>query len=91
MPQRLPRFYAHLQRVEDERKIGEILREGGEVESEPGTPLRRSADGHNRDRRRGLPVVSKGIGGASPAQTRSLRCSPKRPGPSAGAEPLDPW
>ncbi len=66
MPQRLPRFYAHLQRVEDERKIGEILREGGEVESEPGTALRRSADGHNHDRRRGLPVVSRGVGGASP-------------------------
>ena len=66
MPQRLPRFYARLQRIEDERKIGEILREAGEVESEPGTALRRSADGHNRDRRRGLPVVSRGVGGASP-------------------------
>ena len=32
----------------------------------PGMPLRRSADGHNRDRRRGLPFITRGIGGTSP-------------------------
>jgi hypothetical protein len=52
-----------MQAIEDERKLGQILLEGGEVEHEAGMPLRRSADGHNRDRRRGLPVISKGIGG----------------------------
>ncbi len=65
MSQRLPRSYARLQRIEDDRKIGEILREGGEVESEPGTALRRSADGHNRARARGIPIVGRVSGGGA--------------------------
>jgi hypothetical protein len=40
-----------------------------EAESHPdanGRVYRRSADGHNRDRRRGLPIISKGISGTAP-------------------------
>ena len=67
VPEILPRFYAHLQKIEDQRKLGQILLEGGELESEAGRPLRRSADGHNRDRARGIPIVGRaGGGGASP-------------------------
>jgi hypothetical protein len=66
VPEILPRFYRHMQELEDLKRIGQILLEGGEVERESGLPLRRSADGHNRDRRRGLPMISKGIGGTSP-------------------------
>ncbi len=50
VPQRLPRFYAQQQRVEDAKKLEAILREVDEVENEAGMPRRRSADGHNRDR-----------------------------------------
>jgi hypothetical protein len=28
--------------------------------------IRSSADGHRRDRRRGLPIISKGVGGTMP-------------------------
>ena len=66
MPELLPRYRASIERIEDDRRIAKILLEGDEVEPVLGMPLRRSADGHNRDRRRGLPVVSKGIGGTSP-------------------------
>ena len=60
------RYYRRMQELEDLKRICQIILEGGEVEAEAGLPLRRSADGHNRDRRRGLPVISKGIGGTSP-------------------------
>lgn len=75
MPGLLPRFNADAQRLEDERKLGRILLEGAEVENVPGMPLRRSADGHNRDRRRGLPIISRA---PRHAQTLSARCSRKR-------------
>jgi hypothetical protein len=67
VPQRLSRFYAHQQRIEDEKKLEAIILEGEDVENEVGMPLRRSADGHNRDRARGIPIVGRaGGGGASP-------------------------
>jgi hypothetical protein len=66
VPQRLPRFFRHQQQAEDLKRIAKIILEGGEVENEAGMPLRQSADGHHSDRRRGLPMVSKGTGGASP-------------------------
>jgi hypothetical protein len=71
----LPRFYRNMQRIEDERKLGRILLEGGEVENEAGMPLRRSADGHNRDRARGIPIVGRaGGGGASPGTDPFAAC-----------------
>ena len=70
MPEILPRFYRHLLEG-DEVEV--------EVEVEPGMTLRRSADGHNRDRRRGLPVITRGIGGTSPGTTRWPHCSARSP------------
>ncbi len=67
MPPRLPRFEAEMERIADARKLAEIL-----LEVEVPTPdsngrvYRRSANGHNRARRRGTPIISKGVGGASP-------------------------
>jgi hypothetical protein len=66
VPELLPRFHRFQQQVEDERRIAAIILEGGEVGNGAGLPLRRSADGHTEDRRRGLPMVSKGVGGTSP-------------------------
>ena len=63
----MPRYDAAKQRIEDERKLEAILLEAEAAPPDSnGKVYRRSADGHNRDRRRGLPVVSKGVGGASP-------------------------
>jgi hypothetical protein len=55
-----------MQEIEDSRRIGLILLEGGEIETEAGMPLRGSADSHRSDRRRGLPVIGRGCGDASP-------------------------
>ena len=64
----LPRWSAELERIQDMKRIGQILLRDG-TEAPPdlnGRVHRRSADGHNRDRRRGLPLITRGIGGASP-------------------------
>ena len=67
VPDLLPRFHPMQQRIEDESRIGELILAGDEVENEAGMPLRRSADGHNRDRARVIPIVGRaGGGGASP-------------------------
>ena len=66
MPEILPRFNRRMQEIEDRRRIAQLILEGGEVENEAGVPLRRSADGHHSDRRRGLPMIGRGCGGASP-------------------------
>lgn len=65
MPHRLPRFDALLQRYEDERKLARILLEA-DVEEDAPRLVCRSADGHDWQRRRGLPVISRGTGGAIP-------------------------
>jgi hypothetical protein len=63
----LPRFRAHLERIEDMQKIARILLEVGEFPDSNGArPKRMSADGHNTDRRRGLPLIARGVGGTSP-------------------------
>ena len=63
----MPRFDAELERIADARKLATILLETAEVPPDSnGKVYRRSADGHNRDRRRGLPLITRGIGGASP-------------------------
>ena len=67
MAELLPRFLRYQQQREDEKKLAAILLEGDEVDNEAGMTLRRSADGHNRDRARGIPIVGRaGGGGASP-------------------------
>ena len=67
MPELLPRFKANTQRLEDEKKITAIVVESDEVENVVGMALRRSADGHNRARARGIPIIGRvSGGGASP-------------------------
>ena len=70
----------HLQGIEDQRKLGKILLEGGEVEGEAGRPLRRSADGHNRERIRGIPIVGRAGGGGASPRHRSSGCPPSQGG-----------
>lgn len=70
MPQHLlPRFYRRQQELDDARKLSRILLEA-DVEAHPdsnGRVYRKSADGHNRDRARGIPIVGRvSGGGASP-------------------------
>lgn len=49
--------------MEEERKLAKLLLEGDDVQNEHGMPLRSSADGHRNDRRRGVPLIGKGIAG----------------------------
>jgi hypothetical protein len=69
VPQRLPRYLAfEMQQGEEAEKIARILLEVGEALPEElrGKPMRASADGHHDIRRRGTPIISKGISGAIP-------------------------
>ena len=64
----LPRFRAAIERIEDDRRLARILLEA-DAEPHPdanGRVLRRSADGHNDRRRRGVPIVSRGVSGTAP-------------------------
>ena len=68
MPEKLPRFVAAMERIADQRKLAEILLET-EAEVHPdsnGRVYRKSADGHRTDRRRGFPIISRGVTGTSP-------------------------
>ncbi len=71
MPPLLPRFYGAQQAIEDERRLAKIILETGgsidEVEgSKQSSRLTKGADGHDWRRRRGLPIVGKGVSGAMP-------------------------
>lgn len=59
----LPRFQARLQRVQDEEKIGRIIRETGDVPLITSRTLTK-VDHTDRARLRGIPVC--GFGGAIP-------------------------
>jgi hypothetical protein len=69
VPPILPRFRWNEQQAEDERKLAAILLEV-EAEAHPdsnGRVHRRSADGHNKTRARGVPIIGRvGSSGASP-------------------------
>lgn len=60
----LPRFNAAMQRIEDERKIGRILRETTSMDL-PRTVARATLPGDTR-RLRGIPCVARGVAGVSP-------------------------
>ena len=64
--QLLPRFFLIHQRIEDERKLAKIILEAPETTEANGKPLRRSADGHDWQRRRGLPLMSRGVRSVQP-------------------------
>jgi hypothetical protein len=69
VPQRLPRFYRRQQEREDERRIAQIILETGASldDAERSVPTRGSANGWNRQRARGVPIIGRvGGGGASP-------------------------
>jgi hypothetical protein len=68
VPELLPRFYRRMQELEDMKRIGQIVLEGGELPdaNEKGSlPLRRSADGHDPARLRGLPAIGRNVSGAT--------------------------
>lgn len=62
MSQLMRRFSAVSERIEDERKIGRILQETGDVMQ---TVARATLPGDNR-RLRGIPCVARGVAGVSP-------------------------
>ncbi|HEU5489278.1 MAG TPA: hypothetical protein VFU84_00675 [Gaiellaceae bacterium] len=64
MPQRLPRFYRHLQAIEDARRIGRILEETGEIPEGPASAGATAAG--DPSRLRGIPAVGRGCSGAIP-------------------------
>ena len=71
MPELLPRFLKVQQAIDDEQKLAAIILETGGVPDEvedakPSSRPTRGADGHDWRRRRGLPMIGKGVGGASP-------------------------
>jgi hypothetical protein len=61
----LPRFYRVQQEIEDARKLAKLLLETGEAPDGNGAkPRRRSADGHDPARLRGLPAIGRNVAGA---------------------------
>jgi hypothetical protein len=54
-----------MQAMEDARKVAKAILEAGEAPPDSnGRVLRRSADGHNDDRRPGVPLIGRGVAGA---------------------------
>jgi hypothetical protein len=64
MSQLLPRFAAVSQRIEDMRKIGQIVLQS-EIMEAPATVQRATLPGDMR-RLRGIPIMAPGVGGTSP-------------------------
>jgi hypothetical protein len=64
VPGLLPRFFARQQERDDLRRIGRILEETGELPDDALPLLRRSADGHDPSRLRGLPAIGRNVTGA---------------------------
>ncbi len=52
--------------IEDLKKLGDLLEADVAPPDSNGKVYRRSADGHNRARSRGVPIIRRGIGGTSP-------------------------
>lgn len=66
----LPRFTAASQRIDDERKLARIVLESQSL-GLPQTVARATLAGDNR-RLRGIPVVARGVTGASPGTMPGL-------------------
>lgn len=58
----LPRFFAELQRIDDERKLARILLETGETA--PPKQAAGATSGGDWQRLRGLPAIGRGCAGA---------------------------
>jgi hypothetical protein len=69
VPELLPRFRRFQEQIEDERKVAKAILEAGASleEAERSVPIRGSANGWNRDRARGVPIIGRiGGSGATP-------------------------
>ena len=71
MAQILPRFFLAQEQIEAEQKLARIILETGGLpdevdDSKPSSRLTMGADGHDWRRRRGLPMIGKGVSGAMP-------------------------
>ena len=65
VPELLPRFYRLQQQREDEKQIAAVILEADDAPDGNGLmPLRRSADGHDPARLRGLPAIGRNVSGA---------------------------
>jgi hypothetical protein len=83
VPPLLPRFRPTEERAESERQVAKAIVEADEAPPDSnGRMLRRSADGHNHARRRGLPIISKASGARHREQIRYELCSARRLGAS---------
>ena len=60
----LPRFHRRQTEIEDGQKLEKILLETGVEDDTKGPRMRRGADGHDWQRRRGLPIIGRGVSGA---------------------------
>ncbi|HUP50870.1 MAG TPA: hypothetical protein VM198_00235 [Longimicrobiales bacterium] len=65
VPAILPRFYRHMQELEDARKLGRILEETGELPEGAQVAAGATAAGDPR-RLRGVPAIRRGVSGAIP-------------------------
>jgi hypothetical protein len=66
VPPILPRFDAFQQKLEAERQVAQAILEADDFADGHGSmPLRRSADGHNPLRLRGLPAIGPNVTGAT--------------------------
>jgi len=64
-PELLPRFRRRQLEADEERKLAAIMLETGEAPDGNGSiPLRRSADGQDPARLRGLPAIGRNVSGA---------------------------
>lgn len=64
MSHTLPRFHAHHQRIDDERKLARILLETGEPA--PTTQRPGATAGGDERKLRGIPAIGRGVTGAIP-------------------------
>jgi hypothetical protein len=61
----LPRFHRRQLEREDERRLAQLLLETAVDEREPVRLVRRSADGHDPARLRGLPAIGRNVSGST--------------------------
>jgi hypothetical protein len=62
----LPRFHATTERMEDERKIGRVLLDGGEIPEPEKNPRRQLVKPGDPRVLRAIPVIARGVAGCIP-------------------------
>ncbi len=66
MAQSLPRFFAEIERYEDECKVAKILIETAGVEEEAPERVAGARSGGDERALRGLPAIGRGVSGTQP-------------------------